>query len=312
MRVLITGAAGNLGSLLARLLQGGPLTLRLLIHRRGLPPDLAREDVRRADLEDPSTLRGLCDGVDCIVHFAGILFAPRPEAFLPKTNMLYVRNLVAEALRAKVRRFILISFPHVEGETSPDRPARGRLDGRPDSVHAKTRLAAERHVFRACEGTGMTPVSLRAGMVYGRGILMIEAARWFLRRRLLGIWRRPTVIQLLALPDFLECAAAAISREGVHGIYHLGDDHPVTLQEFLDRMADTCGYGRPWRMPEWLIHLAALGCELGASVIDAPSPLTRDFVKIGMTSYWGDTTRMKSELLPRLAYPRLEDGLSLL
>ncbi len=141
---------------------------------------------------------------------------------------------------------------------------------------------------------------------------MIEAARWFLRRRLMGIWKRPTVIQLLSLPDFLECTAAAISREGVRGIYHLGDDHPVTLQEFLDRMADHCGFGRPWRMPEWMITSAALGCELGAAVLGTPSPLTRDFVKIGMTAYWGDTTRMRSDLLPRSAYPRLEDGLSLL
>ena len=39
--VLITGAAGNLGSILARHLLGGPHALRLLVHRTPLPADIA-------------------------------------------------------------------------------------------------------------------------------------------------------------------------------------------------------------------------------------------------------------------------------
>jgi hypothetical protein len=40
--------------------------------------------------------------------------------------------------------------------------------------------------------------------------------------------------------------------------------------------------------------------------------LTRDFIKIGMVSSVADTTRMKRELLPRLAYPSLTAGIELL
>lgn len=315
MNVLITGAAGNLGSFLARDLLGTAHGLRLLIHRRDLPFSIAacpNASVWRADLEKPETLRAPCEGTDCLVHFAGVLFAPRPEKFLPRTNTRYVENLVAAALAAGVRKFILISFPHVEGESFPDRPATGRLDGQPESVHARTRLAAEKCLFAACEGTSMVPVVLRPGMIYARGVLMIEAARWLLRRRLLGVWRTPTWEHLLALPDFLTGVRAAIERPDFSGVCNLADDQPLTLQEFLDTIATHWGYPKPWRAPRWSFYAAAAGCEAFGSIFGTAAPLTRDFIRIGMASSVADTTRMKRELLPRLAYPTLQDGLKLL
>jgi nucleoside-diphosphate-sugar epimerase len=315
MKVLITGAAGNLGSFLARELLPGPHQLRLLIHRHDLPFSISgfrNASVYRGDLGNPATLPDACRDIDCIVHFAGILFAPNPEEFLPRTNLGYVKNLVLAAQAAHVRKFILISFPHVEGESTPEKPARYRLDGQPDSVHAQTRLAAERHLFAACEKTGTVPVALRAGMIYGRGVLMIEAARWLSRHRLLAVWREPTWEHLLALPDFLKAVTAAIEGAHVSGIYNVADDQPVTLQEFLDTVAVHWGYPKPWRCPRWMFPLAGSTCETFASVFGTKSPLTRDFIKIGMASSVADTSRMKRELLPQLACPSLQQGLALL
>ncbi len=315
MRILITGAAGNLGSHLARYLLDCPHELRLLIHRKPLPLDLATSanvSVVQADLGNPRTLFGLCDGIDCIVHFAGLLFAPRPEKFLPKTNVEYVRNLVSAALTAGVRKFLLVSFPHVEGESSPEDPSQGRLEGKPTSVHARTRLAAEKHLFAACAGRDMVPISLRGGMIYARGIKMVDAARWLLRHHLLGVWREPTWTHLLALPDFLRCVRSAVEGTNISGIYNLGDDQPLTLQEFLDTVATHWGFPKPWRAPQWSFYAAAWCCEAFATMFGTTSPLTRDFIRIGMTSSVMDTSRMKKELLPQLAFPTLRDGLSLL
>lgn len=315
MRVLITGAAGNLGSLLARSLLPTGYQLHLLTHHTPLPLDLKGQpnvSVFRADLAEPSSLYPACREVECIVHFAGLLFAPFPERFLPTTNVEYVKNLAAVAQASQVKKFILISFPHVEGESTPEQPATGRLDGNPDSAHARTRLEAERHLFKMTEGTAMTAVALRPGMIYGRGVLMIEAARWLMARRLLGVWRQPTWIHLLALPDFLACVRAAIEGPQVAGIYNLGDEAPLTLQDFADSLAEYWGYARPWRGPRWLFRLAGGITELAAWLLNKPAPLTRDFIRIGMASYVADTSRMQAELLPRLAYPNLHAGLELL
>src|SRR5204862_3232847 len=115
-------------------------------------------EVVQADLARPETLPPVVEGSDCIVHFAGRLFHPRPEKFLPETNTRWFGNLLDAALAARIQRVILISFPHVEGPTTPDHPATGRLDSEPISVHAHTRLEEERLLFSRTQGTATTPV----------------------------------------------------------------------------------------------------------------------------------------------------------
>jgi nucleoside-diphosphate-sugar epimerase len=315
MNILITGAAGNLGSFLAKRLVESPHHLRLMVHNREPSDDISdspNTSIFRADLGQIGSLTDACQGTDCIVHFAGKLFAPQPEKFLPQTNVIYVENLVSEALSSGVKKFILISFPHVEGETNLQNPARGSMNGEPESVHARTRLEAEKRLFAACENTPMTAVALRAGMIYGKEVLMIEAARWLLKRRLLGVWRKPTWIHLIALPDFLCCLEAAIEREGAAGVYNLGDDRPVTLQQFLDRAALHWGHPKPWGAPEWSFYIAAGCVEAYAALFRKQAPLTRDFIKIGMASYVMDTSRTKRELHPTMLYPSLDEGVVLL
>jgi nucleoside-diphosphate-sugar epimerase len=310
VNLLITGAAGNLGGLLARRLRGLPsVRLRLMVHHRGIDPELKRDPgitTVRADLADRETLGPALENIDVVVHFAGVLFRHDPEKFLPVTNTLYFRNLVDAALEKGVRRMILISFPHVEGETFYNDPARGRLDRTPESTHARTRLEEEKILF-SVQGGSMEAVSLRAGMVYGDGILMIDAARRLTRLRLLAVWKKPTWIHLISTEDFLSAVENAVTRPGVAGIYHLGDDGVQTLQEFLDTMSARWGYGKPWRLPARLIFFAALCCEFFSRVFKTASPLTRDFIKIGMVSYYGDTSRMKSDLLEELKYTSYRD-----
>jgi nucleoside-diphosphate-sugar epimerase len=240
------------------------------------------------------------------------LFAPRPERFLPTTNTAWFSNLLTAALEAHVGRIILISFPHVEGPTSVEQPATGRLDREPISMHARTRLAEERLLFERTRNTDTSPVVLRLGMVYGRGILMIDAARWLARRRLLCVWPEPTLYQLLSTVDYLRAVEAAIVKPGVQGIYHVGDEQPVTLQKFLDDACRVWGCHRPVRIPFSMIYTAAWLCECVATVAGTASPLTRDFVTLGRVSHWGETSRAREELIPQLVHPTLESGLSTL
>jgi nucleoside-diphosphate-sugar epimerase len=309
--ILVTGAAGNLGSLLARHLLANGRRVRLMYHRKPLSEDLATAEnaaAVRADLGDPATLPPAVEGVCAIVHFAGVLFRPRPERFLPMTNTAYFDNLVDAAVRARVSRVILISFPQVEGPTSFEHPATGRLDRDPVSVHARTRLEEERLLFDRTKGTATTPVVLRLGAVYGRGILMVEAARWLARRRLLAVWRAPTPYQFISTADAMRAMEAAAVRPGVAGIYHVGDEKPVSLQEFLDAACRAWGYPRPWRVPFWSVVAAASLCELFAAIFRTPSPFTRDFVRLGRVPHWGNTARFRAELVEELRYPTVEEG----
>lgn len=284
----------------------------MMVHRTPLPDDLAAAanvEAVRSDLGRPETLPGAVRGAQVVIHFAGRLFAPRPERFLAETNTGWFSNLTDAALEAGVERILLISFPHVEGPTTPEEPASGRTDRNPVSVHARTRLAEEKLLLKRTSTSKTTPVILRLGMVYGRGILMIEAARWLAKRRLMAVWRRPTWFHLLSTPDFLRATEAAAFKAGIEGIYHVGDDSPVTIQEFLDRACAIWYAPRPWRVPVWTIMASAELCELFALVFGTRAPLTKDFIRLGQVSHCGDTTRMRNELLSSLTHPTLQSGL---
>jgi len=309
MNVLITGAAGNLGSLISNYIEENEEDLNLILmqHQREVPSDLKNNSnikVRNADLSKPKTLHECLDGADTIVHFAGVLFKADPEKFLYETNIQYFKNLIRIAKEKNISKVILISFPHVEGPTSRRRPAKGNLNGNPISVHARTRLEEEKYLFREIGH----PICLRVGMVYGKGILMIDAAEWFAKRLLLGVWREPTEIHLISKTDFCRAVVAAIRSSTASGIYHIGDEGNDTLQSFLDYACDIWKCRKPWRMPLWLIYLAAEIFELVSRLFKTKSPLTKDFIDIGRVSYYGDTYRFRSELLPSLKYSNIDEG----
>jgi nucleoside-diphosphate-sugar epimerase len=311
--ILITGAAGNLGGLLAIRLKNR--NLHLLTHRHNVAKELknlSNVQVFKADLMQKNTLYPALTGVDTVVHFAGVLFKGNPEKFLPTTNVVYFNNLLDVAVEQHVKRIILISFPHVEGETTPQNPATGHLNGNPTSIHAITRLQEEKDLFFKCAQAGIEALSLRVGMVYGKGILMIDAAEWFGKHYLLGVWKKPTYIHLISKDDFLSATVAAIDNPTAQGIYHIGDEGVQTLQEFLDKTAKHKKYHKPWKMPLWMIVSAAWIFELFSLIFDIKSPLTKDFIRIGQISYYGDTKRMRKELLPDLKYKTFEDGLEIL
>jgi hypothetical protein len=132
------------------------------------------------------------------------------------------------------------------------------------------------------------------------------------QRRLLGVWRQPTWYHLIQTQDFLDATAAACLKEGIGGIYQLGDEAPLTIQQALDEAARIWGVPRPWRMPWWMILTAAAACEMFAALFGTISPLTRDFVRLGRVDHCCDTRRMRAELLPRLSYPTFEQGKSTL
>ena len=145
-------------------------------------------------------------------------------------------------------------------------------------------------------------------MVYGAGILMIDAAKWFAKRRLLGVWTEPTEIHLISKTDFCRATVAAIRKVDAMGIFHIGDEGDDTLQSFLDFACDVWGYAKPWRMPLWLIYLAARVFEIVSAIFRTQSPLTEDFIDIGRVSYYGDTSRFRTELLPNLTYRTINEG----
>jgi uronate dehydrogenase len=112
-RVLITGAAGNLGRVLRERLRGAFPVLRLS-DRDAMAPAQAGEEVVRCDLADAEATRQLCEGVDAILHFGGrSLEGSWPEIL--SANIVGGINLWEGARLAGVKRVVFASSNHVVG-----------------------------------------------------------------------------------------------------------------------------------------------------------------------------------------------------
>jgi nucleoside-diphosphate-sugar epimerase len=119
-RVLVTGAPGWLGTSLVEAITKGfrsgpvdqkPESVRIL----SLPGSDTRAlsatgkvEVVTADLSDRRMPDGVCDDIDTIFHCAGVIHAKRIKD-LYTINVDGTRNLLDEAVRAKVRRFVFVS-----------------------------------------------------------------------------------------------------------------------------------------------------------------------------------------------------------
>ena len=217
-----------------------------MYHRTPLPADLLcgserpRRERRSRRSLDAARRPSTAPRSSCISRDGSSLRGPR--RFLPETNTRWFSNLVTAAIEAKVQRIILTSFPQVEGPTSVEQPATGRLDRQPISVHARTRLEEERLLFERTKQSATTPVVLRLGDDLrarhsdGRGRALAGAPAPALR-----VARADAAFSCCRTADFLRAAEAAIVKPGIHGIYHVGDEQPVTVQRISRRSVPRVG-----------------------------------------------------------------------
>jgi NADH dehydrogenase len=129
--ILVSGAAGVLGSRLVRKLAASGHAVRALV-KPGDPCAARLRDVacelREADIEQPASLAGAFDGVDTVFHLAAVILSPDPGVF-QRVNRNGTAHMVAAAAAAGVRHFVYCSSASV---TYPRRTA-----------YAESKLAGE-------------------------------------------------------------------------------------------------------------------------------------------------------------------------
>jgi NADH dehydrogenase len=105
--VLVTGAAGFVGSHVVRALVAHDRPVRGLVRRAGQGEGLDGVEVVEGDVTRPDTLRDAFAGVDAVVHLVGILQG-KPEDF-DRVIAGGTRGALDAARAAGVRRFVYVS-----------------------------------------------------------------------------------------------------------------------------------------------------------------------------------------------------------
>ncbi|MDP1823606.1 MAG: NAD-dependent epimerase/dehydratase family protein [Archangium sp.] len=171
MKVLVTGAGGFVGGVVARMLRARGDEVRTVA--RGDYPDLTRLGCVhvRGDLAEPKVAQDAVAGTEAIIHVAAKAGVWGSAADYEASNVTATQNLLDAAVQHGLQRFVFTSSPSVT------------FDGG-DAVHAneslpypakhlahypRTKAEAERRVLAANGKNGLRTCALRPHLVYGPG-----------------------------------------------------------------------------------------------------------------------------------------------
>jgi nucleoside-diphosphate-sugar epimerase len=188
-RILITGAAGNMGTLLRPRLRKDGRTLRLL--DLTAPPSIDGEDdsaeIVTGSVTDPEVMRLACRDVDVILHLGGLAREDTWER-ISEVNITGTKTTLEAAVATGVRRIVLASSNHVVGFralTKDGDDADGGLPAesaaRPDSYYGVSKAAMEALGSLYHSRFGIDVICVRIGICFERP--------W--DQRGLGLWLSP-------------------------------------------------------------------------------------------------------------------------
>jgi uronate dehydrogenase len=178
-RVLVTGAAGRIGTWLRGGLPERGWSVRCL-DVVPVPDVRPGEEHVVADVTDLAAVTDAAQGVDAVVHLAGVV----GESTWPAISHANIEGTYATleaARRAGVQRVVLASSNHASGFTP--RPAAGLLreedaPPRPDTYYGVAKVAMEALGSLYADRYGMDVVCLRIGSAFAEPTTTRMLATW--------------------------------------------------------------------------------------------------------------------------------------
>ena len=168
MNIVLTGATGFVGSAIVRHLVANGHQLKLPLRR----PQLASSFDQRVscvpigDLAGPIDWAPVLEGMEGLVHAAGLAHGKENESRLNAVNVTATERLMRAAVQAGVRQVVHISS--IRAVTGRHAEFAIEEDAKPDPTDAygRSKLMSEAAVLAA----GVRGVILRPPLVYGAGV----------------------------------------------------------------------------------------------------------------------------------------------
>jgi nucleoside-diphosphate-sugar epimerase len=278
--VLVTGAAGFIGSHLTRRLASLGAPVRAVDVQPGPPaPQGAGIDYHRIDLRETGRLEPLLDGVRTVYHLASVhLEVHAGEAEFEAVNVRAVADLVAACARRRVGRLIHTSSVGIFGHVA--RPPAGEdAPKNPQSPYERTKLAGEQAALREAAAAGLPIVVLRPAWVYGPGCpRTAKLARALRRGRFFFVGTGDNLRHPLYIDDMIDAfLAAAEAPPGALGkTYIIAGPRYLTLRELVDTFARVLGVSSPrLALPRRLAYLLGMTAETAFAPFGKEPPFSR-------------------------------------
>ena len=305
MTTLVTGAAGFVGSAVARRLLAAGHQLRALVRpgsdRSNL--DGLSVEIVVGDLTDGASLRTALEGCRVLFHVAADyrLWVPDPRA-MHAANVDGTVALMRAALDAQVEQIVYTSSVATLGLTRDATPADEDTPvvlGDMIGPYKRSKFLAEREVRRLVDVEGLpavivnpsTPVGPRDAKPTPTGRMIVEAGRG----------RVPafvnTGLNVVHVDDVAEGHRLALERGRVGARYILGGEN-LTLQDLLTRIATLTGHAPPrFRVPRAALYPLAYAAQAWARLRRRGPPLvTVDELRMARKRMFYSSARAEREL----------------
>ena len=290
MKVLVTGASGFLGSHVAQQFAADGHSVRLLLRKTSSRRFLSGfvYEIALGDVSDPATLSSAVDGVDAVVHAAGLIKA-RNEVEFHAVNATGTANLVRAAEQsASVKRFAYVSSLAAHGPSPDGEPRPYDVPANPVSAYGRSKLAGE----NAVRQSDLAPraVILRPPVIYGPRdpalVPFFRLVRFRVAPLLMGGRNR---ISIVYAEDAAHAIVQATTAEAEVGgkVYSPEDGRVHTWRDLLGAIEEAVGR-RALRLsaPPWTFSAAALASEAFGFATRRAVSLTRDKVREMGQPYW--------------------------
>ena len=177
MRVALSGAGGQVGSVLRpRLLERG-VRLRSGGGLQPLAPLSDAEEVAHGDLRDPAAVDRLLQGTDILIHLAGTS-VERPLPEIIENNLRALFELYEGARRHGLRRIVFASSNHAFGMYPVGDTLSVDAPFRPDGFYGLSKAWGEAMTRMYWDKHGIEGISVRIGSALERPTEVRHLSTW--------------------------------------------------------------------------------------------------------------------------------------
>lgn len=266
MKVLVTGASGFTGSVLAEKLiaQGHEVTAFVRNAKKMTSPNASRMKIIESDITDTEAMKRAVEGVERVYHIAALFRqAGVPDQVYYDVNVTAVENLLRIAREAGVKRFVHCSTVGVHGHIE-NPPADENYRFSPGDIYQITKLEGEQKALAYHRETGFPVSVVRPGPIYGVGDLRLLKLFKLANKSVTPILGDGNIFfNMVYVEDLADIFILASEKEAAIGEVFLGaGPENMRLNDIVDMIADILG------RPKKKIHLPAAPFQLAGTICE--------------------------------------------
>lgn len=279
-KVLVTGANGYTGSWFCRYLAERGWPTRGMYYPPDGKPEFSHPNLELVpgDVLDRDSIRRALEGVEIVQNIAA-LYRPTnvPEKAYWAVNVDGVRNMVEEAAKAGVKRFVQCSTMGVHG-TVQNPPGNEDSPIRPDDYYQQTKYEGEVLALQRGRELGMPVSVVRPAGIYGpREHRFLKLAKAIKKRQFIMFGSGEVTYHFVHVDDLCNGFVLAQEKdEAIGEAFIIADDHAITLNETVRAISEALGMPPPrLRLPYPLLYAASAVCEAACKPFSISPPLHR-------------------------------------